>query len=462
MKIIFLLLILTFHLLILSQLIFTAWPEMFSYPYLFLNGFSLYKDFIMPYPPGLVLLLAGIFGVFGFTPLILKLFTWLIILIIDLLLFLILHKIAPHRYLNLLFLLIFIFWQSFLEGNMFWFDIAALPFLLLAYLFSFQYLEDGKSKSLFFAGLFLSLSVIIKQITIIYLGLFFIFYLLKVRKFIKKDLVNLIGGVLLGLLPFGSWLILTKTLKEFWQWTILYPLMEWSKFPGYVNYLIPKKGLAVSVLLTLPLLVLPQNIRKYLKDWLLLLSLTYFLAAVIAIYPRFSYFHFQPALAFLLILIAVLSRKLSAQSLNYYLVLLVLLTGGIIFLTGAASSGKEIRFYDAKEQEISQKIIQMSNFTKRVYLLGLNSSQYVFTKTLPPDHWSDNFGWYLEIPGVQEWSLAGFKETLPEYIFWRVPDPGPWYALGTYQPKQITEYIRQHYKKTDKIEPNIEIWKKNL
>ena len=85
------------HLLTLSQLTFTAWPEMLSYPYLISKEFIPYKDFIMPYPPGLVFILSTVFNIFGFSLIVLKTFTWILILLIDLMIFLILRRISGRN-----------------------------------------------------------------------------------------------------------------------------------------------------------------------------------------------------------------------------------------------------------------------------------------------------------------------------------------------------------------------------
>ncbi|KKS65383.1 MAG: hypothetical protein UV33_C0004G0011 [Candidatus Daviesbacteria bacterium GW2011_GWA1_42_6] len=143
---IFLPVLLLVHLVILSRLTFTAWPEMLFYPYLFLNGFSFYKDFIMPYPPALPLFLSGIYSLFGVTPEVLKITAWILILSTDILLFLILTKVLKSGFLALPFLAIYILLQSFFDGNMLWFDFATTAPLLAALFFILKWLESGKTK----------------------------------------------------------------------------------------------------------------------------------------------------------------------------------------------------------------------------------------------------------------------------------------------------------------------------
>ena len=63
------------HIVILFNLRFTSWPEMFSFPYLLNNGFNLYKDMIHAYTPLLTIFLANLFRLFGYNVWIVEIFT---------------------------------------------------------------------------------------------------------------------------------------------------------------------------------------------------------------------------------------------------------------------------------------------------------------------------------------------------------------------------------------------------
>ncbi|MFC1624889.1 hypothetical protein ACFL15_00775 [Patescibacteria group bacterium] len=86
-NILFLIALISIHIFILFGLQFTAWPEMFSYPYLRNNGFLIYKDMIHPYPPVLTLALSIIFKILGYKLLTLRIFTYLIVITNDLIIF---------------------------------------------------------------------------------------------------------------------------------------------------------------------------------------------------------------------------------------------------------------------------------------------------------------------------------------------------------------------------------------
>ena len=144
------------HLFLLANLQFTAWPEMVSYPYLLNNGFTLYKDFIHPYPPLLSLILAFIFKLFGYKLLVLKLFTWFLIVINDVLIFSIVKKLTRNSLASVISLTSYILIQPFLEGNMLWFDTAIVTPILAGFYFFLN-------NKYFWSSLFIGMAAMIKQ-----------------------------------------------------------------------------------------------------------------------------------------------------------------------------------------------------------------------------------------------------------------------------------------------------------
>lgn len=452
-----LLIIFILHLFILSKLTFTAWPEMLSYPYLFSKGFLLYKDFIMPYPPALVLLLSGVFKTFGFTPEVLRSFTWVYIIFVDLILYLSLFKITKSNRISFAFLIVYIFLQSFLEGNMLWFDFATVLPLLLGFWFILKWFKDKELKYIFLSSFLLTLAILIKQTSVIYfLGVLGFLWIRGIR------VIRVIGGgILVLMIPLIIYLVKTESLIFFWNWILVYPVTEWSNFPGYVDFMISKRETIITLLLLSPMVFVLAVWKKLFADKLFLLTLIFLTAALIAVYPRFSFFHMQPAIAFLVLAFAQIFLKLQKKWQQIYLSYVVIMVVLITSLSFKAAVGDSIRFYSMDDQKMAQKIAQVVKNSDKVFFLGINSSEYVFTNKLPPKYWSDNFGWYLEIPGVQEWVIEGLENEPPKKILWRIPSPGLWFNLGSYQPKKITEYIKTHYRKTDNIERGIEIWERN-
>lgn len=448
------------HLMTLSQLTFTAWPEMLSYPYLLSKEFIPYKDFIMPYPPGLVFILSAVFNMFGFSPFVLKAFTWVLILLVDLMIFLILRRISESNLIAVIFLLFYIFLQSFLDGNMLWFDFAGVLPLLLGFYFCLNWQKRQNLKFLFFISLFLSLASIIKQINLIYFLIFGLLYCFQRKKIIIKEIIYIILGCLIILIPLIFYVFSINAILEFWNWLIFYPITEWSKFPGYVNFQISKRQMVICILLFSPLFFAALNWKKYIRDKVFLIVLLFFFISLITIYPRFSFFHMQPAIVFLIITLAKIFDKVSQRMKHLYLIAILIIVFLVVIISFKSVVGDKIRFYEKQDLQLSEKISRTVDGQK-VFLLGINSSEYVYAGKIPSKNWSDNFGWYLEIPGVQNWVIEGLKNESSKTVFWRVPSKGNWYDLGVYQPKEIVKYIMRNYHKTGNIEKDIEIWKRN-
>lgn len=453
---ILLLVSLLIHMTILSRLTFTAWPEMLSYPYLFSNGFTVYKDFIMPYPPGLVAFLAGIFNVFGFTPEVLKVTTWGLILSADLLIYAIFKRTTKSGLAALLFLGVYILLQSFLEGNMLWFDFATVIPLLAAFYFSLKWLEESYAKNLFWVGFFLALAALVKQTAGIYLVAFGAFFIIS-RGWRMKELRMLGAGALVAGIPVAAYLVFTGALIPFWNWVLLYPLTQWSKFPGYVDFAVPKRYILAVLLLLSPILLAFVNREIFAKRYFLL-SLIFLTSALVAVYPRFSFFHLQPAIAFTVIASSIVFTALSKSQKIAQTALMFLAALVVIKIVFQVNTGEPVRFYGESEKRLSKEITTLTGSYERVFLLGLDSSLYVFSKTLPPKNWSDSFGWYLEIPGVQEWVLEGFVSDRPEKILRQIPSSGSWFKPGVYQPEKVVNYMNVYYDRGGELEPGVEIW----
>jgi len=427
------LILLGIHLFLLINLKFTAWPEMLSYPYLRNNGYLLYKDMIHPYPPVLAMALSIVYKLFGYKLIALKVFTWLIILANDILIFLISKKLTKSFKFSVLSLAFYVTIQPFLEGNQLWFDLAIVPTVL----FSTYYLLQ---KKYFWSGLFLGAAILTKQTAGLYL-IFGMAYIACKEKNFKKVLEFVIGPIILFAILIVR-LITEGAILGFFNWTLIYPLTLFSKFQGYVQMALSGHQWLILVLLVIP--VIPVLfIRKF------SLITFYLLLSFIMIYPRFSFFHFQPGLAFIAIFYGVfLSRVRFFYMLHatYYILLFVLICLPVL----KTDWQKEARFWGNEEIKTAGIISQKTNPKDLIYLLGPQSGLYVFSGRLPPKPWTDNYVWYLEIPGIQEGIIKMWKENKPEIVFTNNIQAGNWYDLGTYRPQKIVDWIRN-----EKIETSI-------
>src|SRR6266404_979076 len=433
------------HLLILSRLQFTAWPEMVSFPYLINHGFVTYRDMVHAYPPLLISTLSVLYKIFGYKILVLKIFGWVTILVSDLLVFLILKKMLKKIEPALYGLFIFVILQPILVGNMVWPDLFIVPFLLLTFLLLFK-------RKYLFAGIAIGLAILTKQTGVLFLVISGIWLLAYERKNFKS-LLNYVLGVLVIVLPFLIFLLKQNAMSDFINWTIIYPSKYWTKFPRYVQ-LSPtlRENLILLVLLTPLGLLIFRATKKLFVDKTFLLLFGFFICGIVGIYPRFSFFHFQSALAFLVILYFYISNKWKVLFIIPVIVLLLCFKSLQI---------GEARFWTNEDIKLGQIIQKESLAGEPIYLLGLNSNLYAFADRLPNKPWLDNFGWYLEIAGVQQQVVNSFTNNPPSVIFWRTPDSGSWCDIGTYQPKMITDYIMKNYTRTKEIQKGIWEWKRN-
>mgnify|MGYP001588164141 FL=1 len=429
------------HLMLLSNLRFTAWPEMVSYPYLLNNGFKLYTDFVHPYPPLLTMILAGLYKVFGYTLWILKIFTWSIIIANDILLFLISKKLTGKNLLSLSVLFLYVVFQPFLEGNQLWFDLA----VVLPVLFGTLMLLD---KKYFWAGVGFALATLIKQTT----GLFLVFAFINLlfQKTKPRNLASFLAGpiILEGTLLFG--LAMSNTLADFINWTLVYPFTFWSRFPGYVQLTLGKSQLLIIGALFLPLILNIAKIKKYGLIFLFLVI------SLILVYPRFSFFHFQLALAYISILYGVTFTGIKNKF--FYILFLVPL---VAVLSGRQYAvDRNTRFWGGQDLIFAEQLKGIIGKDKNILLVGSPSSLYVLSENLPPKPWVDNFGWYWEVPGFQEKVIKSWEQNKPLDIVWQEPGNGNWFDLETYQPKKVTDWLKANYNKNEEIEPGVFHWTK--
>ena len=445
------------HLFLLFNLQFTAWPEMSSFPYLFSNGFTIYKDFVHPYPPLLTLILSGVYYFFGYNLLTLKIFTWTLIIINDIFLFAIVKTLTKNNAIAFLSIIFYILTQPFLDGNMLWFDTAIVTPILIAMYFTVQYIEGvgNQSKNLLMSGFFLGIGLITKQTVLAFVGVQVLLILLYQKR--KRDVFIFLAPILATLGMVVVWLSQSNSLSYFLNWNFVYPANYWTNFPGYVILSPTNRELLVLLMLILPsFFLLLSKFKVIVARKSYLLTYLFFVAGIVAVYPRFSFFHFQAALAFCTILFGIWVSYLKTKwkfILPYLIVIFMVVSLPILKVNWQ----KEARFWSNSDYEFSD-IISHKVGDKSVFLLGLHSGNYILSGTLPPKPWLDNFGWFFEVPGVQEETIKLWEESLPSAIFIKDREPGNWYEIGTYQPKQILSWIETNYTKKEEVVPGVWYW----
>ena len=428
---------------------------MLSFPYLLNNGFSLYQDMVHPYPPLLTIILSRVFLIFGYSVTALKIVTWGFILINDLFIWLVVQKLTKSRAAAFVSVLFYVLIQPFLEGNMMWVDLGFVPLVLGGLYYFLRSLEVKKGKpnyDIIISGLLFVLAAFIKQTAVLF-SFIIIFQLLIQResKLLKRFLIAplFIGSMfVLKLYSIGD-------LSHFLNWTVLYPSSSWTSFPTYVDMMLSKREIAIVSIAFVPLTLYLLFRIKEQKQNLVLWSML--VVSLIVVYPRFSFFHLQSALAIASILVGItFARRKQYAVIVGILVLLYPLVQRPAF---TSDWRKPDRFNTRADKELSMKISNQVSEEETIYLLSVPSSYYVYADRLPPELWVDNFGWYYEVSGVQESVLSAWQEIPPDYILWKEAEVGEWYELGTYEPQMITSWIMDNYSKQEELQNGIWLWR---
>ena len=121
--------------------------------------------------------------------------------------------------------------------------------------------------------------------------------------------------------------------------------------------------------------------------------------------------------------------------------------------------GEETRFWGEDDLRKSQIISEKVGIDEKIYLLGEHSGLYVLSGRLPAGRWSDNFGWYLEMEWVQKNIISRWFVDPPDFVLWRESKMGE-SELGEYQPKEITNWIKENYNKREMVWEGTYLWEK--
>ncbi len=445
-KLSFLVLILFIHLLFLINTRFTLWPEMVVYPYLVNNGFSLYQDIINPYPPFLTSFLAIFSKFFGYDSFPYQILTWVIILIIDIVIFIITKKFFQKTSYAFISTLFFIIFSVPFSINGLWFDLVQTPIILISFYYFFKFVISKRPsrENLFFSIFFLTIGFFIKQQI---LWLIFWFLAVLVFKFGRKT-VNIFFENFYFIIPLLILLVLQLilfwqkgTLEDFLYWNYYFPFLKASKMPGYILFPTIREIIVVAALF---LIFIPVLVKK--KFNINLIVLTSFIMILFA-YPRFDYFHLIPSLSILSISFGenfkvILRSKILAKSV-FAVSLIFLMAFTVRYFT--RNWTKEVRFFE-KDMIVSANLLKkVVPFSAPIYIQNGPDQMLVLSDRIPVKPWIDEFPWYLEIPGLQEKVIEGIEKQNSRFIIFKPYDTGLKYELGVYRPKKITDYLDENY-----------------
>lgn len=430
------------HSWLISKLIFFPYPELFIYPYLTNQGLVPYKQIFDQHFPGLMFLPINLDNLGMVNEVVAR--WWLIgvVLLTQLLIFWITNRLTGNPKQALLANLLYLIWQPFLEGWTLWIDNFLPLFLLPAFYFTYNSINSKKNwRSIFWAGVFLSLGVLFKQVIIPLAGMVFLLLL-----FYRRD-IRTITYFFAGILPVPilvSWYYLSLgAIKDLWFWTITFNLTTFAQFGGKAPFL---SGVIRVLGVYSPALLLPL-----IKNKKLALTLTIFLlGSLTGDIARFDMVHFQPSLPFVVIISVLIISELLRRSNLRWLIAGYLIMIGIwlpIFYKGHLVD--KVFFFDKETTEIADKIKEYSEPQEEIYLFGPVPHLYQMTETIPVGRiFVFQFPWFLM--ESEELFLKALEENKPQLVVadrmvviegWDIKD----YAAI------LDKYITDNYQTFDRI-----------
>ena len=131
---------------------------------------------------------------------------------------------------------------------------------MVAYGLTLKGIEDGSRPRFLLSGIVLGIGVHFKAVASFYVVAIALFLLLvayregRLREAVFRWMPALAGGLLVSLLPPAVYFGLTARFAEFWQWTIVFPLLYYPPNTFYLPKLYTKLG-AIHLLIVVGLLV---------------------------------------------------------------------------------------------------------------------------------------------------------------------------------------------------------------
>lgn len=447
-----LILLLLIHLTVLIFLRFTAWPEMILWPYFIIRGLLPYRDIAMAHNPLLIFDLAIFYKIFGVSLFSLKLYSWILILLTDVLVYWVAEKLTRDKKIALLSCAFYILWQPYFEGNGVWFDHVLAPVGLLIFYLAWQ-------KDFSWAGVFAGLAILVKQTAFWFFApLALTFWYLKCLK--RKPVSKFFSGFIIPILVFSFYLTIKNLWPDFYFWAIRFGVGFLPRTPGQIEFPKVKEALSLGIpyAFTIPavFLLLSKKTESKTERGFLILALFWCFFGAAGVYPRFDYFHFQPSLPFLAMISGVVLSKLGLflkkNFRPYFLAYLVLVILGTVHLQARFYRlhwQKPDRFFEKETFEAASWLQENTEPNEKIFILNSWDHLYALTNTLPAiSPWVPTLPWYMEYDKIQEGIVEDLESKRPSLI---VFEPYRREGLGSYKPEEINRFLIENYQLSEII-----------
>lgn len=410
---------------------FTPWPEMFLWPYLIIHGWMPYRDIAIIHTPLLPVILSLIFSLIGIGLIQLKIIAWTVLMATGLLL----YHLATRNYTSKNAFLVLTVWFLLViryQGNTLWFESLLTPLILLLYIFIAQ------RKQYLISGIIFALALLTKQTVVWFaIPIGIIFFLDRNIKQIR----NFIFGFLTIILPFFITLYFLNLLPDFLFWSVKFGIFQMPFMAGHVKASPGQLFVGLWPFLIIILVPFVKNRLRFIS------YLSWAIAGIMGIFPRWELFHFLPGLPFMALMIYHGLSKIKVKSLLIRLFCILYIGGSIIIVIRSLvfNWGVTDRFF---EPEISQTIDYVKKNTlpsDTIFILNTWDSIYALADRQPASRpWIPGLSWYTQLPGVQSGVVRSLEAAPPRLVVYKEHDLK---GLGSYRADIIEKYIFAHYSK---------------
>ncbi|MCX6705006.1 MAG: hypothetical protein NT162_01570, partial [Candidatus Woesebacteria bacterium] len=241
-------------------------------------------------------------------------------------------------------------------------------------------------------------------------------------------------------------LLLFGILPNFWNWAVKFGIFILPKAQEQIQ-LPDLKNLIVSVF---PFLIFIPLIWKTGRKNINLLI--WAIAGCLGAYPRFEYFHFQPALPFLAISSALVFAVGKNKSKLIKIFIPIYIIGSIYLFAGyfMRNFKEGVRFYEKDVQDVVSYVRKNTTSNDRIFVMNWWDNVYALSGRLPAaDPWVPQLSWYMETPEIQEKMVNDLVASKPKLIIF---NPYSESGLSAYIPQKVYNYVIANYKLKEKVD----------
>jgi len=361
----------------------------------------------------------------------------------------------------------FVVWSpTFVFGKL-WHE-ALLTLLYTLILLSYDPSVTRRSpRSLLWLGLLGGTALMVKQHAIVVLGALVLWNAFAGRRLgrsvreIFHDTLLIGLAALLPLIAFVAYqLARAGTLRGFLYWTLGYNLLGPYHAMAALRPSLRQLGAVVSAALLLPAAFLRwiEGPRQHEGEWLRLgWGFVLLVTSAVTAYPRFHFFHLQPALPIL----AWLSVRTLASALRGQRAARTFVAGIALGLSlfWALTAGAGYRAVLGQEQQhvyeysdlvpLAEQVMRHVAPGERVFVFPDDEAManlYYLTNTLPPTPWIFTYPWYM-MDWVEDRILDHLETRPPEWI---VTFPERW-NIEQHAPR-VVDYLAEAYRRDTPLE----------